>query len=145
MLAAERPLHQGVHDEDDRDEGEEDADRERLKTKWAALEALVGSPERVALVAKDLVEHFENRQQAMDGKAMVVVMSRRIAVELYQAIVDLRPDWHDEEDDKGNSIDIDAPTRPPASLAGHDNDDKPSPAQSRQYRLRPFLVWSGLS
>lgn len=97
----ERKKHVIDEEFEDITEDEEAADRERLRTKWAAVEALVGSADRLALVAKDLVAHFENRQQAMDGKAMVVVMSRRIAVELYQAIVDLRPDWHSEEDDKG--------------------------------------------
>ena len=82
-------------------EGEELSKRERLKTKWAALEALVGSEERVALVAKDLVDHFEKRLEAMEGKAMVVCMSRRICMDLYDAIVKLRPSWHSDEDDKG--------------------------------------------
>jgi type I restriction enzyme R subunit len=82
-------------------EGEEVEHKEKLKSKWAALEALVGAEERVALVAQDLVNHFERRLEAMDGKAMVVCMSRRICVDLYNAIVKLRPDWHHEHDDKG--------------------------------------------
>ncbi len=82
-------------------EGEEVEHKEKLKTKWAALEALVGAEERVELVAEDLVNHFERRLEAMDGKAMVVCMSRRICVDLYNAIVRLRPDWHHEDDDKG--------------------------------------------
>jgi type I restriction enzyme R subunit len=82
-------------------EGEEVEHKEKLKSKWAALEALVGAEERVALVAEDLVNHFERRLEAMDGKAMVVCMSRRICVDLYNAIVKLRPDWHHEHDDKG--------------------------------------------
>ncbi|HEY3392416.1 MAG TPA: HsdR family type I site-specific deoxyribonuclease [Lacipirellulaceae bacterium] len=82
-------------------EGEEVEHKEKLKTKWAALEALVGAEERVALVAEDLVQHFERRLEAMDGKAMVVCMSRRICVDLYNAIVKLRPDWHHDDDDKG--------------------------------------------
>jgi type I restriction enzyme R subunit len=82
-------------------EGEEIEHKERLKTKWAALEALVGAEERVALVAQDIVNHFEQRLEAMDGKAMVVCMSRRICVDLYDAIVTLRPDWHHDDDDKG--------------------------------------------
>ena len=82
-------------------EGEEETRREKLKTKWAALEALVGDPKRIEVIAKDLVEHFEKRLEAMDGKAMVVCMSRRICVDLYDAIVKLRPDWHDEDDEKG--------------------------------------------
>ena len=82
-------------------EGEEVERKEKLKSRWAQLEAVVGSENRVQLVARDLVEHFENRLAAMDGKAMVVVMSRRIAVELYGSIVALRPAWHGEDDEHG--------------------------------------------
>jgi type I restriction enzyme R subunit len=82
-------------------EGEEEAEKQKLRTKWAALEAMVGTEKRIALVAEDLVNHFEGRLSAMDGKAMVVCMSRRICVEMYNAIVKLRPDWHSDEDDKG--------------------------------------------
>jgi type I site-specific restriction-modification system R (restriction) subunit len=74
-------------------EGEKVGRKERLKSKWAATEAVVGSDKRVALVAQDLVEHFEERLEAMEGKAMVVCMSRRICVDLYTALVKLRPDW----------------------------------------------------
>ena len=80
-------------------EGEEEGSREKLKTKWAALEALVGDPKRIALIAKDLVEHFEKRLEAMDGKAMVVCMSRRICVDLHEAILKLRPEWASAKDD----------------------------------------------
>ncbi len=86
---------------DELTEGEELEGREKLKTKWSALEALVGTDRRVQLIAKDLVEHFEARLEAMDGKAMLVCMSRRICVDLYEALTALRPDWHDESDDKG--------------------------------------------
>jgi type I restriction enzyme R subunit len=82
-------------------EDEEEERREKLKTKWAALEALVGDPKRIEVIARDLVEHFEKRLEALDGKAMVVCMSRRICVDLYKAIVGLRPHWHDEDDEKG--------------------------------------------
>jgi type I restriction enzyme R subunit len=82
-------------------EGEEVDHKEKLKTKWAALEALVGAEKRVALIAEDVVNHFERRLEAMDGKAMVVCMSRRICVDLYNAIIKLRPDWHHDDDDKG--------------------------------------------
>ncbi|WP_395743441.1 type I restriction endonuclease subunit R [Prosthecobacter sp.] len=74
-------------------EGEELTKKEKLKTKWAALEALVGDPKRIALVAADLVAHFEKRLEAIDGKAMIVCMSRRICVDLYNALVKLRPEW----------------------------------------------------
>lgn len=74
-------------------EGEEQSTKEKLKTKWAALEALVGDPKRIALVATDLVAHFDKRLEAMDGKAMIVCMSRRICVDLYNALIQLRPEW----------------------------------------------------
>ena len=72
-------------------EGEEVDRREKLKTKWAQLEAIVGAEKRVALVARDIVEHFERRQEAMDGKAMVVCMSRRICIDLYRELVPPAP------------------------------------------------------
>ncbi|TAK51818.1 MAG: type I restriction endonuclease subunit R [Gammaproteobacteria bacterium] len=83
-------------------EGEEVERKEKLKSRWAQLEAVVGSENRTRLIARDLVEHFENRLAVMDGKAMVVVMSRRIAVELYRALVALRPAWHGEGDEHGS-------------------------------------------
>ena len=82
-------------------EGEEVERKEQLKTKWAQLEAVVGSENRIRLIARDLVEHWENRLTAMDGKAMIVCMSRRICVELYRALVALRPHWHSDEDGQG--------------------------------------------
>jgi type I restriction enzyme R subunit len=82
-------------------EGEEVERKEKLRSKWAAIEALVGAEKRLALVAADIVRHFEERLEAMDGKAMIVCMSRRICVDLYNAIVKLRPDWHSENDDTG--------------------------------------------
>ncbi len=82
-------------------EGEEESDKQRLRTKWATLEAMVGTEKRIALVAEDLVNHFEARLSALDGKAMVVCMSRRICVDMYQAIVKLRPDWHRADDGQG--------------------------------------------
>jgi type I restriction enzyme, R subunit len=82
-------------------EGEEVERKEKLKTKWAQLEAVVGSENRIKLIARDLVEHFENRLATMDGKAMVVVMSRRIAVNLYREIALLRPEWAVEDDAAG--------------------------------------------
>jgi type I restriction enzyme R subunit len=82
-------------------EGEEVDRKEKLKSRWAQLEAIVGTKERLALVARDLVAHFEQRLETLDGKAMVVCMSRRICVDLYNELIALRPDWHAEEDDKG--------------------------------------------
>ena len=82
-------------------EGEELDRKERLKTRWAQLEAIVGAEKRVALIAEDIVEHFERRLEAMDGKAMVVCMSRRICIDLYRALAHLRPDWENANDDEG--------------------------------------------
>ena len=82
-------------------EGEEVERKERLKSKWARLEAVVGAEKRIRLVAQDIVNHFEQRLQALEGKAMVVCMSRRICVDLYNEIVRLRPEWHHEDDQKG--------------------------------------------
>ena len=82
-------------------EGEEVERKEKLKTKWAQLEAVVGAEKRIKLVARDIVDHFEQRLEALEGKAMVVCMSRRICVELYRELVRLRPEWHDDDDDKG--------------------------------------------
>jgi len=82
-------------------EGEEVERKEKLKTKWAQLEAVVGAEKRLGLVAQDIVEHFEKRLEAMDGKAMIVCMSRRICVELYREIVRLRTDWGGVEDERG--------------------------------------------
>jgi type I restriction enzyme R subunit len=83
-------------------EGEEKERKERLKTKWAQLEAVVGAEKRLRLLAQDIVEHFEHRLQALDGKAIVVCMSRRICVELYREITNLRPEWHGEHDAEGS-------------------------------------------
>lgn len=82
-------------------EGEEIEHKERLKSRWAQLEALVGAEKRIKLVAQDLVNHFECRLEVMDGKAMVVCMSRRICIEMYKAIIAIRPNWHHDDDDKG--------------------------------------------
>ncbi|MGH6681517.1 MAG: type I restriction enzyme endonuclease domain-containing protein, partial [Bradyrhizobium sp.] len=77
------------------------SEQERLKRKWASVEALVGADKRLALVAEDLVRHFEARTAALEGKGMIVCMSRRICVALYKAIVKLRPEWHSDEEDAG--------------------------------------------
>ena len=90
---------------EDATEGEELDRKEKLKTRWAQLEAIVGAERRLALVAQDIALHFEDRLQAMDGKAMVVCMSRRICIDLYRELVRLRPDWH-HDDDGGGSIKV---------------------------------------
>ncbi len=82
-------------------EGEEQDAKERGKSKWTQLEAIVGADSRIDLIAQDIIDHFEARQEVMQGKAMVVGMSRRICVALHDAIVKLRPDWHSPDDDKG--------------------------------------------
>lgn len=80
---------------------EEETRKQRLRTKWASLEAMVGTQKRIGLVAKDLVNHFELREMAMPGKALIVCMSRRICVDMYNAISELRPDWHSDDDQSG--------------------------------------------
>ena len=82
-------------------EGEEIERKERLKTKWAQQEALAGAEPRLKQVAQDIVSHFEQRLEVLDGKAMIVCMSRRICVELYRELIQLRPDWHGDEDSAG--------------------------------------------
>ncbi|MDE0373170.1 MAG: type I restriction endonuclease subunit R [Rhodospirillales bacterium] len=82
-------------------EGEEHGRKEKLKSKWAQLEAVVGAEKRIALVAEDIVQHFARRTEVMDGKALIVCMSRRICIELYRALIRLRPDWEHGDDDKG--------------------------------------------
>ena len=82
-------------------EDEEESVQSKLKSRWAALEKVVGAEPRVASVAADLVAHFEERNKAQTGKAMVVAMSREICVHLYDEIVRLRPDWHDADPEKG--------------------------------------------
>jgi len=82
-------------------EGEEVERKEKLKSKWAQLEAVVGSDKRLAIIAQDIVNHFEKRLEAMDGKAMIVCMSRRICVALYRELVQLRADWAHDDDAQG--------------------------------------------
>jgi type I restriction enzyme, R subunit len=86
---------------DDLTEDEAATEQERIKRKWATVEALVGSEKRLSMVATDLVRHFEDRILALDGKAMIVCMSRRICVALYDQIIALRPDWHSDDDAAG--------------------------------------------
>lgn len=82
-------------------EGEELTAKEKLKGKWARLEAMVGTERRIELIAEDLVAHFEAREQALEGKAMIVCMSRRICIDLYRALIRLRPEWHSDDDAAG--------------------------------------------
>lgn len=82
-------------------EDQEEDVKQRLKSKWSRIEALAGAKPRVEVLAKDIIQHFETRQQAMKGKGMIVTMSRRIAVDLYDEIIRLKPEWHSDDDDKG--------------------------------------------
>ncbi len=82
-------------------EEDSESEQERFKKKWATIEAIVGSDKRLAMVAKDIIEHFENRVAALNGKAMIVCMSRHICVKLYDQIIKLRPQWHSEDDNAG--------------------------------------------
>ena len=82
-------------------EGEEENVKRNLMSKWSRMEAMVGTPKRIGLIAQDIVDHFAKRLEAMEGKAMIVCMSRRICVDLYKALTKLRPEWHHEDDDKG--------------------------------------------
>jgi type I restriction enzyme R subunit len=86
---------------DELTEDEEENTQARLKSRWAALEQVVGAGPRIASVAADLVAHFEERSTTQTGKAMVVTMSREICVHLYDEIVKLRPEWHDPDPEKG--------------------------------------------
>ncbi len=90
-----------VNELDDELDTEDVSGTQKAKAKWTQLEALVGSEDRVKIIARDIVEHFEERQSVLSGKGMIVAMSRRIAAELYEAIITLRPDWHSEDLNKG--------------------------------------------
>jgi type I restriction enzyme, R subunit len=82
-------------------EGEELDEKQKLKAKWAALEAMVGAEKRIQLVAEDLIEHFDQRLSVMEGKALNVCMSRRICVEMYNALKKIRPEWCSKDDRTG--------------------------------------------
>ncbi len=97
---SERPLIDPEFEE--ATEGEEIERKEKLKTRWAQLEAVVGAERRVKQIAADIIEHYEQRLEVMDGKAMIVCMSRRICIDLYKELVKLRPDWHNDDDAKGS-------------------------------------------
>ena len=82
-------------------EGQEEFEKDKNRAKWSRMESIVGSPNRVQKLAEDIVNHYEEKSKSIDGKAMIVCMSRRICVELYDAITKLRPDWHNDDVDKG--------------------------------------------
>ncbi len=82
-------------------EGEEVESKEKLKSKWARMEAVAGSPDRIRRIAKDIINHFEQRAKIMEGKAMVVCMSRRICINLHNEIIKQKPEWYNKDDNKG--------------------------------------------
>ncbi|MCL1911282.1 MAG: type I restriction endonuclease subunit R [Leptospirales bacterium] len=86
---------------DDDLEQDELTEAQKAKAKWTQLEALIGSADRIKQVANDIITHFEQRQEVIDGKGMIVTMSRRIAAELYKAIIELKPEWHSDDLKKG--------------------------------------------
>lgn len=101
-LEADEDVLKNIDEEfDEITEGQETYEREKTKAKWSRLEAVVGSPNRIRKLATDIVQHFEAREAVMEGKAMIVCMSRRICVDLYDAIVALRPEWHSDDVNKG--------------------------------------------
>ena len=139
--AAERPKIDPEFEE--ATEGEEVERKEKLKTKWAQLEAVVGSDKRLALVARDIVEHFEKRLEAMDGKGMIVCMSRRIAVELYREIAKLRPRWHADGDESGAmKVVMTGSASDPADWQGHIRTKARREALAHRFRdpTDPFRV-----
>ena len=124
-------------------EGEEIDRKERLKTKWAQLEAVVGAEKRVALIARDIVEHFAHCTEAMNGKAMVVCMSRRICVDLYRALVRLRPEWEHGDDDKGRiKVVMTGAASDPPDWQGHIRNKTRREALARRFRDAgdPFAI-----
>lgn len=116
-------------------EGEEAERKEHLKTKWAQLEAIVGAPRRLELLARDIVEHFEQRLAALEGKGMIVCMSRRIAVELYREIVRLRPQWEDPDDERGQiKVVMTGSAADPADWQPHIRDKRRREALANRFR-----------
>lgn len=116
-------------------EGEEVERKERLKTKWAQLEAIVGAQPRLELLARDIVKHFEQRLAALEGKGMIVCMSRRIAVELYREIVRLRPGWEDLDDERGQiKVVMTGSAADPADWQPHIRDKRRREALANRFR-----------
>jgi type I restriction enzyme R subunit len=124
-------------------EGEEVERKEGLKSKWAQLAAVVGADRRLKLVAADLVDHFEKRLEVMDGKAMVVCMSRRICVELYREIVALRPEWAGDGDDAGSiKVVMTGSATDPLDFQAHIRNKSRREALARRFRdpADPFRI-----
>ncbi|MDI6694672.1 MAG: type I restriction endonuclease subunit R [Anaerolineales bacterium] len=116
-------------------EGEEIERKEKLKTKWAQLEAIVGAPRRLELLAQDIVAHFEQRLEVLEGKGMIVCMSRRIAVELYREIVRLRPQWENPDDERGQlKVVMTGSAADPADWQPHIRDKRRREALANRFR-----------
>tara|TARA_R110002049_G_scaffold2750_3_gene21820 strand:- start:6537 stop:9053 length:2517 start_codon:yes stop_codon:yes gene_type:complete len=136
LSLADRSMETIDDEFEDVTESEELTTKEKLKTKWAALESMVGDDERLKLLAKDLVDHFETRCEAMDGKGMIVCMSRRICVDLYNEIIKLRPQWHGNPNGKAKSADRDGENEASAAaLARPDTEAWQEPAGSDPPRI----------
>ena len=102
VIPLELPEGLAIDDDyEDITEDQESSVKEKLKSKWSRLEAIAGAGSRVEKMAQDVVHHYEEREKAMFGKSMIVVMSRRIAIDLYKEIIKIRPEWHSDDDDKG--------------------------------------------
>jgi type I restriction enzyme R subunit len=116
-------------------EGEEIAQKNRLVSKWAQMEKLVGAPHRIALLAEDLVGHAEERMTALQGKVMIVCMSRRICVDLYNALIAIRPDWHDDSLDAGAiKVVMTGAASDPAEMQPHIRSKTASKALARRFK-----------
>jgi type I restriction enzyme R subunit len=122
-------------DFDEATEGEEVDHREKLKTKWAAIEAVVGTEKRLGVVAADLIKHFEERCSANDGKGMIVCMSRRICVGLYAQVTKLRPEWHSEDDQSGAiKVVMTGAATDPVNWQGHIRDKRRRDALAKRFK-----------
>ncbi len=116
-------------------QGHEEEMSERTKSKWAQLEKIVGNPERLKRISQDIVDHFEERTLAFEGKGMIVAMSRRIAVDLYDAITEIRPEWHDEDIDRGAiKVIMTASSSDPESWQIHDYNKKDQDRLAKRLR-----------
>ena len=124
-------------------EGEEVARKEKLKTRWAQLEAVVGARDRLRQIAADVVDHYERRLEVLEGKAMVVCMSRRICVDLYRELVRLRPEWHHEDDERGSlKVVMTGSASDPASWQRHIRNKPRREALANRFRdpAEPFRM-----
>ncbi|EPZ5424661.1 type I restriction endonuclease subunit R [Vibrio parahaemolyticus] len=116
-------------------EDEETESREKIKSQWSALEKLVGAEPRIKQVAQDLVEHFTTRCETFPGKAMIVAMSREICVDLYDAIVAIKPEWHSDDPNKGAiKIVMTGSAADKAKMQPHIHDKKTKKLLEKRYK-----------